>query len=897
VIGKTIGNYKITEKLGAGGMGEVYRAHDDKLDRDVAIKVLPDLFTSDPERLVRFDREAKLLASLSHPNVGSVFGFEHVGSGRYIILELIEGEDLSERLTRGPMALEDAIVVGRQVADALAAAHDQGIIHRDLKPGNIKVMPDDSVKVLDFGLAKALDSGGDSDPQLSQSPTMLLSSPTVQGVILGTAAYMSPEQARGKAVDKRTDVWALGCVLFEMLTGRMAFSGETVSDTLAAVLRGEPDWDALPAKTPPAMRRLLNRMLEKDPAKRLRDVSDARLELEDALAEASGSVSAVGNTHTAPTGSSSSNALPWALLVIVGAVAAFFAWKSFTPAAEPFSGKLAVVLPDTEKLPLLTQHVLGISPDGGTLAYVSTDGEERRVFVRKIDDEVGRAIPGTENASAVFFSADGASVGFVSGTVIRRVSIAGGAPQDIVEAPQYRGAHWASDGTIVYSPTYTSCLYRVPDTGGTPVAITVLDTANSERTHRWPQMLPGNNAVLFTANDRQNSEFYDNASIDVVSLETGERKRLIENARQARYVPTGHLVFARGMLLFAVPFSLERLAVEGSPVQVMDDVSGTITSGASQFAYSDNGVLLYQTSENEDREADVVLLDRDAQITNLPLEPKEFRTVALSPDRKRVAFGIGTVQRESDIWIYNLEQETMNRLTFDGESGTPVWSPDGKRIIHTTLGNPRGLMSVASDGSGDARRLTTTELTDFPASVSPDGVIAFTRTGGPSGADIFLLDPETGEEKAFRATESEEVFPDVSPDGKHIAFASDQDGRLHIYVAPRSGEGGQWQISQQASAQPRWSSSGDKLYYYSTRTTVLMEVSVETDPVFSPGTPTEVFEVPFEVHFTHLWSIYDNYADDDQFLFLRQRTGTRERTFMNIVFDAFAPIRAIATGQ
>ncbi|MFQ5742512.1 MAG: protein kinase, partial [Acidobacteriota bacterium] len=628
MVGKTLGHYEIVELLGAGGMGEVYRARDTKLERDVAIKVLPEDFASDQDRLARFEREAKLLASLNHANIATIHGLEDADGVRFIAMELVEGETLGERIARsGRIEVNEALEIARQIAEALEAAHDKGVIHRDLKPANVKVTPDGKVKVLDFGLAKVYEADGISS-DISHSPTMAVA--TQAGVILGTAAYMSPEQARGRPLDKRTDIWAFGCVLFEMLSGEPAYDGETVSDTMAAILKEPPDWDALPDSAPAAGRRLLRRCLEKDPANRLRDVGDARIEIREALHAPAGDRSVVGRGAKP-----SRTALWWTAgaAFALGALASTLADVNFGQSIPPQPSPprhLAITLSPDAPVEIETwRPSIALSPDGTRLVYVANRGGKREILLRRLGEDDAQPIPGTEDGYGPFFSPDGASRGVVAGYELKTVALSGGAAVTLARvAPVTRGATWGTDGTIVFTSNPNGGLVRLAATGeGFPEdafatverdpmivedtqTLTNANPQQGEYSHRWPTFVPGGGAVLFTVDTGSS---FDNASIAVLSLNTGAKKDLFPGGTNAVYSPTGHIVFAQGGSLYAVPFDRERLELTGPRVRILDGVL-TEPGGAAHFALSRDGSLVYVPGERLQPNRKLVWVDREGNV-------------------------------------------------------------------------------------------------------------------------------------------------------------------------------------------------------------------------------------------------------------------------------------------
>ncbi|UCF68505.1 MAG: serine/threonine-protein kinase, partial [Acidobacteriota bacterium] len=682
-------------------MGEVWKAVDTTLDREVAIKILPEAFAASPDRLTRFEREAKLLASLNHPNIATIHGLHESQGTRFLAMELVAGEDLAERLSSGPIPLEQALNLARQVANALAAAHARGVIHRDLKPGNIKITPDGSVKVLDFGLAKAMEAepvSEGTDP--SFSPT-LTSTRTGAGVILGTASYMSPAQARGTPVDQRADMWAFGCVLYEMLTGRRIFEGETTSDTLAAVLRADPDWDALPQDTPRAIRRLLRRCLEKDPERRLHSALDARIEIDDALSE-----------HDEPPPSSVAlrpakrRWLPWAVAAFF-ALLAIIAIVSVEDRSVHESSHLAVALPLKLELhaALSGELIAALSPDGKRLAFAAREEDTIRLYLRSLDSPEVSMVPETEGASSPFFSPDGQWVAFFAEGKLKKVSVQGGTPVDLCDAPSGRGGTWISEETIIFTPLYTSGLARVSASGGEPEIITVPDSSRNERTHRWPDVLPGAKAIVFTVGTLDKPGYYEDATIAAVDLESGEVRTLIEGGSFARYSRSGHLVYSREGSLLAVPFDAQQLTVTGPPSPVLEGVARDTTSGAVHYAISRAGTLMYIPEGIESPEVTVAWVDRDGRAETLFRMPRPFQAPRLSPDGTKLVVGVGPGLGDGDIWVHDLAAGKSTRLTFESDYIAPIWTPDGVRVVFgVTRGGSEGIAWKAADGS-DAEEL------------------------------------------------------------------------------------------------------------------------------------------------------------------------------------------------
>jgi serine/threonine-protein kinase len=837
MIGTTLSHYEILEKLGAGGMGVVYRARDSKLGRDVAIKVLPAEIEHDAERLSRFEREARLLASLNHPNVATLHGFEEALGTHFLVMELVEGETLGERIARGPLPLDEALPLFRQMAEGLEAAHDKGIIHRDLKPGNVKITPEGKVKVLDFGLAKVFSAGPASGPQ-SESPTVTRS-PSESGVILGTAAYMSPEQARGKSLDKRTDVWSFGCCLFEALTGGAAFLGETVSDTIAQILEREPAWGALPARTPKRVRDLLVSSLTKDPTMRLHDIADARIEIVKSLSE-----------PAEPPGEGSARDRTTILVVSAIAVLSMVitVWSLTRGTARTAPPVLRSILPLPDGEPLVRDPPgpsVAISPDGRYVAYAVNE-DSRRLYIRRLESLEARPIEESEGATSPFFSPDSGWVGFVKDRVLLRAAVTGGAPlrvSDIGNAP--RGVNWSGDG-LVFSGEVG--LFRVPASGGEPETLTVLDRDRREKTHRFPHVLPGGDAVLFTL-ATSTTESWDDASIAVGSMKTGEYRIVLEGGTQARYSRTGHLVYARGGSLHAAAFDLGKLEVTGQPVPVLNGVMTTPEGGESEFALSENGSLVYAPGLSGTQNRRVVWVDRQGRVGPLIETPRPFTALRLSPDARYLAFQVSACIES--IWLYEIERGTLTRWTSEWDNATPLWAPSGREIAFTSArASAWNLYKRAVDGGGEAKLLATSDFMKLPTSWSPDGaVLAFDEYAVQTGTDIWMLSL-SGDRKAepFLNGRANEMWPAFSPNGRWIAYQSDETGEFEIYIRRFPGGGGMRQVSTGGGAYPVWNPNGKELFYRSGDK--MMAVAVETEGDLVLGRPTVLFERPYPPGFS-----------------------------------------------
>jgi serine/threonine-protein kinase len=777
--GQTIAHYRITDKIGQGGMGEVYRATDTKLNRDVAVKVLPESFAEDRDRMARFSREAQVLASLNHPNIASIHGLEEYEGKRALVMELVEGETLADRLRQGPLPLEEALTIAKQTAEALEEAHENGFIHRDLKPANVKITPKGVVKVLDFGLAKALDgeAGSGSSPDLSQSPT-LSAAATAAGMIMGTAAYMSPEQARGQAVDRRADIWSFGVVLYEMLSGKQTFTGDTVSDVLAAVLRSDIDLSSL-TDVPPAIRQLLRRCLTRDRKHRLQSIGDARIAIEEYLENPDAAAEEEVRPAAVAEQPAWRRAIPWAAAGVMAAAFAIALWLLW-PAAPPSPMRLNV-----EMSPALWSDngaSAVLSPDGARMVYTVGTGVDTRLYIRSLDQLEGIPLSGTEGGYHPFFSPDGQWVGFVTSTELKKVSVSGGAPLTLCSANRGRGGSWGPNDEIVFAPSPSSGLSRVAAAGGEPEALTVLDKEKGDVTHRWPQVLPGGNAVLFTSAVAESDGF----NIEVVDVETSERKVIQRGGSYARYAPSGHLVYVREGTMFAAPFDLDALEMTGSPAPVLEGVKAA-GSGAAQFDFSETGLVVYLTGSLR-RRYPIVWVDRQGNTTPLWEEEQEYSTPRFSPDGSLLAVDAeGTAGR--DVWVYDLNRGVPTRLTFgEGNDDTPVWSPDGEYIFFSSTGSGGvpNLYRKRADGSGEEERLTDSNNIQYPSSISPDGrFLAYHEVNAESDWDLWLLPLEGNQEpELFLRTPFGELEAEFSPNGRWIAYQSAESGTTEIYVRP-----------------------------------------------------------------------------------------------------------------
>ena len=880
-VGTTLGPYEVLAAIGAGGMGEVYKARDTKLDRDVALKILPDAFVNDPERLARFQREAKVLASLNHPNIAQIHGLEESGDSPALVLEYVPGPTLQDRIAKGPIPLDEALPIARQIAEALEAAHEQGIIHRDLKPANVKVKDDGTVKVLDFGLAKAL--GPDlSDAEAANSPTMTMTAAaTKMGVIMGTAAYMSPEQARGKPVDKRADVWAFGVVLYEMLSGKQAFAGEDISLTLSQVLQRDPDWTALPEELPPGVDSSLRRCLEKDKRQRIRDIGDVQLAMGGAFDSAVGVTVAEPGTH-APARSSTVLALALGVggLVLGGLLAGLASRPSAPP--SPRLERFALTVPADAVLQATAPFsILALSRDGSKLALRSGPAAPiaGQLLLRQIDQVDAALMEGPADVQSPVFSPDGEWIAFFDAraSALKRVSIRGGTPLTICPVDGFYGASWAADDSIVFAAN--GGLYRVPAVGGAPELVLGLDTAAGEIGHDWPDVLPGRPAVLYTAVDAEGPR------IRAVALDTGDVVDVVPGGRFARYAPTGHVIYAVDSTLWAVAFDADRLEAIGDAVPVLEAVaSGRF--GAVQYSVADDGSLSYVSGGTSGNARTFVWVNREGEETPLPLPPREYISPRLSPDGRRLAVRVRAPgEVEYAVWVFDVVSAAGLQLTYEGDANTIVWTPDGERVVFTWNQPPGGgfwdLHVARADGSGEIRRVTTTaDVNEQPTSVTPDGRSILTVQLNSDGSrDVWAIpiDGEGEPAPVIRGGGFARGNATVSPNGNWLAYRSDQTGQMEIYLQPYPGPGQTVPVSVGGGDMVIWAAGGSELFYR--RESAVMAVTVDRDGTV--GTPTELFDMG---HFTTPGGVRQYHvAPDERFLMTRQGAAAAGATEARLI--------------
>jgi serine/threonine-protein kinase len=887
----------VSSKLGQGGMGEVWRASDTKLGREVALKVLPEVFAQDPERLARFEREARVLASLSHPNIAGIHGLEEVGGKRFLVMELVEGETLAERIGRGPLGVEEAVRIAKEIAEAVEAAHEKGVVHRDLKPANVKLTPEGKVKVLDFGLAKALIgdpmSGERSTHDLSLSPT-LTQAMTGLGVLLGTAAYMSPEQARGKPVDRRADVWAFGCILYEMLSGRRLFSGETATDVIGAVVHKEPELEELGARVPGRIRRLLERCLQKDPTRRLQSIGEARVALQEWL-----------ENPAADPVAPAAGARRWPWVAAAGAACALvlgaYLGATFLGArSEPEPLRRSVIQVGENGLFTGFGASAVLSPDGEVLALVTGSGNEGgEIHLRPLDRfEPSTAASGGAGEAPYqpFFSPDGEWLGYVTPAEMKKVSTAGGAPITLCKVDLSRGATWGPDGTIVFAAAPRGGLSRVSSAGGEPQPLTALSDGNIS--HRWPQWLPGGKAVLFTSIDERADNF-EGANLEVVTVASGERTIVHRGGYHGRYVATGHILYVHEGTLFALPFDVGRLEATGSQMPVLEGLESTVVQGAAQFDVAENGVLVYASESQQGDPFPVVWVDRNGRTEPLWSEPGLYGNPELSPDGRKLSVSL-LRGNNLDIWVYDLGRNVATRLTFDeGYDADQIWSPDGRFIAFSSnrgTGN-NAIFRKAADGSGETETLVDSgDLPAlYPTSWSPDGRWITVWT---ANSDIHVASVDSRRLEPFQATTFGEFNPSFSPDGRWIAYDSNESGRLEIYVRAFPAGGGKWQVSDGGGALARWSDDGRELFYRTDDGVMVVEVNGRGSN-FEVGTPRKLFEGPFLGGTNGIavgGFVFPDYTvsgDGQRFVMFAGREETNRPTSVRLVTNWFDELRRL----
>jgi Tol biopolymer transport system component len=886
--GSRVGAYEVHSPLGAGGMGEVYRARDTKLGRDVALKVLPPTFAHDPERVARFHREAQVLAALNHAHIGAIHGFEELNGVQVLVLELVDGETLAARLKRGPLPLDEAIVIARQIADALGAAHEKGIVHRDLKPANIALSSQDQVKVLDFGLARALEVADGSDT--SNSPTLTIHA-TQAGVILGTAAYMSPEQAKGRVADKRADIWSFGCVLYEMLTGRRAFEGEDVSDTLAAVLRGDPDWSALPEPTPRAVRMLIQRCLLKDRKERIADIAVASYVLQEpgAAAVAAGGAAPVRLPRWRAV------ALP-----VVALVAGAIGWQlrrpSVAPPQRPTTFTLGIPSEQIMSEAIRRSHYVAISPDGRRVAYIAND----QIYLRTMEALEASPVRGShEQPSDLAFSPDGEWLVYASRGRLKKIPAAGGTSIALADVPITYGISWSGDRILVGGGV--TGILEIPATGG--AAKTLVPQKGGVVVFHGPQLLPDGHTLLFTAGGTSSPNLrWADADIVLRSLRTGEEKTLIRGGTDARFLPSGYIVYANGGVLYANAFDVDSQTLRGGPTALVEGVSMAVlgSTGSAAFSISNSGTLIYVPSTTTETTV-LAWKKRDGTETLIDAPPHLYDVPRMSPDGKRIA--VHAADQENDIWVWDIAAGTLTRLTFDkSQESFQVWTPDSKRVIYVSLqdGSP-GIFSRAADGTGRPEPLLPKATQSGGAlvvnAVTADGKLLIYSIGLPSDIMALPLDgPDRTPHPVLNNPQYAERGGHVSANNRFIAYQSDESGTFQIYVRPFPNvDQGRWQVSSDGGSFPLWSPDGRTLYYTSPTNQVLA-VPVQLGASFAFGKPTVALD--FSDRTPSVYRNFDVTPDGSQFVITRLANRARGSSQIVVVLNWFDELlRRVGAGS
>jgi serine/threonine protein kinase len=830
----SVAHYKITTKLGEGGMGAVYRATDTKLGRDVAIKVLPDSLAGDADRLARFTREAQVLASLNHPNIAAIYGVED----RALVLELVEGPTLAERLAHGPIPLDEALPIARQIAEAMEFAHERAVIHRDLKPANIKVREDGTVKVLDFGLAKAFSADSASGSSDAMNSPTLTARATQIGVILGTAAYMAPEQAKGKTVDRRADIWAFGIVLYEMLTGERGYQAEDVSDTLAAVLTREVDWTALPVATPPRLRALLRDCLARDPKQRLRDIGEARRVLDQLISGTPDPGASASSANIAPPTQVSHHALPWAIaaVAVVAAVATFL-WRGNASAVRPPEARLQIVVPGESPL-------IALSPDGRQLLFSAPaqSGSGAQFWLRPLDSEVAKPLAGTDSSLAGFWSPDSKSIGFFSHQMLRRIDVETGAVQTLADAPTPRSGAWNRDGTILFAPSGNGPLYRIPATGGRPEQAT--EQRPQEASHRFPQFLPdGHHFLFWVAGPPEVKGEY------LGSLDNKEHHRLFAADGPSTFLPPNHVLLVREQVLYAQSFDPVKLALAGDPFPVASGVSEDWTN-FNRASASDTGLIAYRPDTITRRQ--VTWLDRSGKPGATIGEPlANARVAELSPDGRTLQ--IASTRGEygaADVLLMDMSRATVTRLSSE-DGGAARWSPDGTRLAFSA--GRAGFLDIywkVVGSSGPDEILFASKESKNLTDWSPDGkYILFSSQSPTTARDVWALAVDVtavgADRKPFPVaqTAAEETNGRFSPDGKWVAYESDETGHVEVFVRPFPGPGPAQRVSTGGGKTPFWRHDGKELYYSSDDDLMAVSVGASAKGALEFGLPKSLFKV------------------------------------------------------
>ena len=891
----TLGHYTIISKIGAGGMGEVYRARDDRLAREVAIKLLPLDVATNADRLQRFEQEARATSALNHPNILTVYDIGTHNGAPYLVAELLAGEELRDELKNGPLPQRKAVDYAQQICQGLAAAHEKGITHRDLKPENIFVTTDGRVKILDFGLAKLRPQRD----EVVSSEVLTEKQITDPGTVMGTVGYMSPEQVRGQIVDHRSDIFSFGSILYEMLTGERAFQRDTAAETMAAILKEEPKESAesntlisLP------LEKILQRCIQKKPERRFHSAHDLSFAL-DTLSTLSGpkpelSSSQIKKASYTSFFSSARTAWIIAAILLVGLLAtlsfAIARLRTVQPPSVPIV-RYNVLTPNKSTLALVRWPAIALSPDGSTLAFVASVDGINRIYVRKRDETEPRVLPGTERAAEPVFSPNGKWIAFMADFAIKKVSLDGPA-STIVTVGDARGISWANDDTLIYAPEPASGLSRISVNGDKATPVSKLDGNKNERTHRWPEVLPNGKAVIFTVGTLDSPDSYERANIEAVILATGERRVVMQNASMARYAPTGHLVFARGGSLYAIRFDIDTLTTQGNAEQVVPGVAGDVTTGTTHFAIANDGTLAYIPGGTGANDRKLFWADRTGTAQPLSLQTAQYNDICISPDGSRVAYIMGS-SGTGDVWIYDFARATSTRLTFNSFNASPVWSPDGKTIYYSEIestGRTSTLYRRAADGSREAEKVSSLDNTAYVKAIENDknAAIFDYQMNTNTGDVVEMALQSNGAINRLVNSRFNEYAAALSPDGRWLAYQSDESGRPEIYVRDLTGNGGRIPISTDGGEEPRWAHDGRELFYR--KQDSFMSVACDSNPSFRAGTPKELFKGVFDLR-SNSGVTYDVDPKGGRFLMIRPAEETAPATQIRIALNWFEEIK------
>ena len=891
--GRRLGPYEILSAIGAGGMGEVYKARDTRLDRIVAIKVLPAHLADRAELRDRFEREAKTIASLDHPHICTLYDTGRQDEVDFLVMEYLEGETLAQRLQKGPLPIQQVLLYAIEISDALDKAHRKGITHRDLKPGNI-MLTKLGTKLLDFGLAKLTQDGKPATPY-SESPTEK-DAITAEGTVLGTLQYMAPEQVEGKEADARTDIFAFGAVVYEMATGKKAFEGKSQASLIAKILERDPlPMSSIQPMTPPALDRVVKKCLAKEPDDRWHAAKDLCDELKWISGDSSQAASAPNARMKGVRALGRRELILTSGASVLGAVAGGIAfWKlEPAPSAKPVIRAVITLPPGQELAGLEDGSAVALSLDGTHLAYVARQGSTQQIYLRAMDSMESKPIPGTEGGVGPFFSPDGQWVGFFVGAKLKKVSVSGGAAISLADAAFPRGASWSNQGAIIFAPSGGSLIQQVADAGGTSHPITRLEEGDISQ--RWPEFMPGGDAVLFDVGATANNSVAGHIAIQ--SVRTGQRVDLTQGGTYPKYASSGHLIYAQDGSLMAVPFDLRQFAVIGVAVPVVEGVLQSPINGGAQYSFSSTGSLVYVAGGIQSAQRKMVWVNRNGAEVPLTIPAHSYRAPRISPDGNRVAVSIE--EQETQLWLYDLSRETLTRSTFaGGVNENAIWTPDGKRIVfQSSRDGPLNIFWQMADGSGEMAKLISSEHTDAPHSWSPDGqLLAFIDINPATGIDVMVLRLSDHKVQPFLQTRFNEGAPRFSPDGHWLAYISDESGRYEVYVQPYPGPGGKWQISTDGGTEPVWNCNGRELFYRNGDR--MMAVEITARPTFSAGTPHMLFEgryIPSPTTFQN----YDVTPDGKRFLMLKSvEQAQTEPTQINIVQNWFEELRQKApTGK